>query len=180
MPQNKGKIHIYTGDGKGKTTAALGLALRALGADLKVGIIYFDKGGDYYSEHKILDNLKDQGLIYQAFGMPRMMGQKFRFENIPDDIYQAESAIKTADDWMQTKNLDLLILDEINTTIRTELLKLEDIISLLKQKPNNLELVLTGRYCPPEIMAFGDLITEMKLIKHYMDQGQDARKGIEY
>lgn len=173
-------IHIYTGNGKGKTTASLGLALRALGAGLKVGIIYFDKGGDYYSEHKIWDKLKDHGLIYQAFGMPRMMGKKFRFENIPDDIYQAQAALKCAEEWMQEKNLDLLILDEINTTIRTELLKLEDIINLLKQKPDHLELVLTGRYCPPEILTFGDLVTEMKLIKHYMDTGQEARKGIEY
>lgn len=173
-------IHIYTGDGKGKTTAALGLCIRALGAGLKVGIIYFDKGGDYYSEHKILDLLKSKGLKYQAFGMPRMLGQKFRFENIPEDVYQAEAALKQADKWMQEKNLDLLILDEINTTIRTELLGLEDIINLLKQKPQRLELVLTGRYCPEEILKFGDLITEMKLIKHYMSTGLAARPGIEY
>ncbi|MDD5749916.1 MAG: cob(I)yrinic acid a,c-diamide adenosyltransferase [Patescibacteria group bacterium] len=178
--QNKsGKIQIYTGDGKGKTTASLGLAIRAIGNGLKVGIIYFDKGGDYYGERKILGQLTNSGLQYAAFGMPRMMGQRFRFENIPDDIEQARLALKQAADWMQ-QDFDLLILDEINTTVRTELLTTDEIINLIKQKPANLELILTGRYCPPPVMELADLITEMKPLKHYSDQGLDARQGIEY
>ncbi|MDP2812753.1 MAG: cob(I)yrinic acid a,c-diamide adenosyltransferase [bacterium] len=175
----EGKTQIYTGDGKGKTTAALGLAIRAIGSGLKVGIIYFDKGGDYYNERKILDSLEDKGLKYLAFGMPRMMNKRFRFENIPSDIEEAEKGLEQANAWLK-EDFDLLILDEINTTVRTELLKTEQIVNLLKQKPPELELILTGRYCPKEILEFADLITEMKPIKHYADAGLDARKGIEY
>lgn len=179
MANPKGKIHIYTGDGKGKTTAALGLAIRAIGNGLKVGIIFFDKGGDYYGERKILDKLEEQGLKYLAFGLPRMTGNKFRFDNLPEDIEQAKLAIEQASEWMKM-NFDLLILDEINTTVKTELLNEVDILDLIKQKPKELELVLTGRYCPDKVREQADLITEMKAIKHYSEQGLDARKGIEF
>lgn len=176
----KGKIQIYTGDGKGKTTAALGLTLRALGHGLKVGLIFFDKGGDYYQARKILDILKDKELQYKVFGKPRMTDEKgFRFTNTTEDEQEAKLALDQALLWMK-KDFDILILDEINTMIKTKLLKLEDIIHLLKQKPDNLELVLTGRYCPPEVLEYGDLITEMKMIKHYMSTGLPARPGIEY
>ncbi|RJQ34378.1 cob(I)yrinic acid a,c-diamide adenosyltransferase [Candidatus Parcubacteria bacterium] len=173
-----GKIHVYTGDGKGKTTASLGLAIRALGRGFKVGIIYFDKGGDYYSEREVLDKLTPN-LKYLAFGLPRMTDGRFRFDNLPDDIEQAKEAIKQAEIWMK-EDFDLLILDEINTTVKTELLAEEDILNLVKQKPANLELILTGRYCPEKIISLADLVTEMKPIKHYADLGLDARAGIEY
>jgi cob(I)alamin adenosyltransferase len=180
MAKNKGKIHIYTGDGKGKTTAALGLAIRAIGSGLKVGIIYFDKGGDYYSERKILDKLQAEGLSYKAFGEIRMIeGKGFRFKNNTEDFQQAQLAVDQSIAWMQ-QDFDLLILDEINTTVETELLKLEDILHLLSQKPDNLELVLTGRYCPDKVMEQADLITEMKPLKHYIKTGLPARKGIEF
>ncbi|MBT6691105.1 cob(I)yrinic acid a,c-diamide adenosyltransferase [Candidatus Parcubacteria bacterium] len=180
MPKNKGKIHIYTGDGKGKTTASLGLAIRAVGSGLKVGIIYFDKGGDYYNERKILDQLKGQGLEYIAFGKPRMTGkQGFRFKNESADLQEASRALDQAQVWMQS-DFDILILDEINTTVKTGLLELKDFIHLIKQKPDHLELILTGRYCTPEIMELGDLITEMKMIKHYLSTGLPARPGIEF
>ncbi len=175
----EGKIHVYTGDGKGKTTAALGLAIRAIGHGLKVGIIYFDKGGDYYGERHILDKLKNDGIIYKAFGYPRMLGNRFRFDNIPQDLQEAQAAIKQAQEWLKT-DLDLLILDEINTAVKTELLNTDDIVDIIKQKPTQLELVLTGRYCPPEVMDLADLITDMKATKHYFSQGLDAREGIEY
>lgn len=173
-----GKIQIYTGDGKGKTTASLGLAIRAAGYGLKVGIIYFDKGGDYYNEREILDKLKPH-IEYQAFGLPRMTGGRFRFDNLPEDIEQAKEATKQAEIWMK-QNFDLLVLDEINTTVKTELLEEKDILELIDKKPKNLELILTGRYCPDSVMKKADLITEMKPIKHYADQGLDAREGIEY
>lgn len=179
MP-NKGKIHVYTGDGKGKTTASLGLAIRALGNDLKVGLIFFDKGGDYYGESKILTKLKSDKLEYKYFGEPRMQeGKGFRFENKPEDSQQAQLALDQATQWMN-QDFDMIILDEINTTIKTKLLKLEDLIYLIKNKPANLELIMTGRYCPQEIIAMADLVTEMKLIKHYISTGQAARAGIEY
>ena len=177
---NKGKIHIYTGDGKGKTTAALGLAIRALGNNLKVGMVFFDKGGNYYNERKILDKLKDNKLEYKYFGQPRMIKDKgFRFKNIPEDQQEAQLALDQAISWMK-EDFDLIILDEINTTVKTKLLKLEDLVYLVKNKPADLELVMTGRYCPPEIIDMADLVTEMKLIKHYISTGQAARPGIEY
>ena len=180
MDKTKGKIHVYTGDGKGKTTASLGLAIRSIGHGLKVGIIYFDKGGDYYNERKILDQLKDKGLYYKAFGEPRMTDKKgFRFKNEPADLQEASRALDQAQVWMQ-EDFDILILDEINTTVKTGLLKLEDLIHLIKQKPDALELVLTGRYCPEEILTQADLVTEMKMIKHYLSTGLPARPGIEY
>ncbi len=176
---NPAMLQIYTGDGKGKTTAALGLAIRAAGQGFKVGIIYFDKGGDYYGERKILDKLKNEGIIYKTFGYPRMLGKKFRFDNLPQDLQEAQAALKQAQEWLKN-DFDLLILDEINTTVKTKLLSTEEILALIKQRPRHLELVLTGRYCPPEVMELADLITDMRASKHYFDQGLDARRGIEY
>lgn len=174
------KIQVYTGDGKGKTTASLGLAIRAASSGFKVGIIYFDKGGDYYGEKKILAELEKFNLRYRAFGMPRMTADKgFRFANVTEDFIEANKALKQARQWMND-DFDLLILDEINTTVKTGLLKLEDIVNLIAQRPPDLELVLTGRYCPPEILNLADLVTEMTQVKHYFYQGQKARKGIEY
>jgi len=181
MPkQEKGRIHVYTGEGKGKTTAGLGLAIRAAGQGLKVGIIYFDKGGDFYGERKILDKLVNDRFTYHAFGMPRFEeGKGFRFKNIPEDIQEAQIALDQVLAWFKM-DYDLIILDEINTTVKTELLKLPDIIYILKNKPEKLELVLTGRYAPPEIIELADLVSEIKPIKHYMYKGHTAKKGIEY
>ena len=183
MPtQSNGQIHVYTGHGKCKTTTALGMAIRALGADLKVGLIYFDKGGDYYNERKILDHLLKTytNLQYQAFGTARMTENKgFRFENIPEDFTEAKKALALANQWIK-QDFDLLILDEINTTIKTELLKTDEIINLLKNKPEKLELILTGRYCPQEIIDLADLATEMAEIKHYANNGVGVRPGIDY
>lgn len=177
---NFGKIQVYTGDGKGKTTASLGLAIRAASQGFKVGIIYFDKGGDYYGERKLLKELEKFNLHYRAFGMPRITENKgFRFPNIPEDFDEAQKALEQARQWM-ADGFDLLILDEINTTVKTGLLKLEDIVNLITQKPADLELVLTGRYCPREVLDLADLVTEMTQVKHYFYQGQKARKGIEY
>ncbi len=181
MPISKpAKIQVYTGDGKGKTTASLGLAIRAASQGFKVGIIYFDKGGDYYGERKLLAELEKFKLHYRAFGMPRMTENKgFRFPNIPEDLIESQKALDQARKWM-SEDFDLLVLDEINTTIKTNLLKLEDIVNLITRKPPDLELVLTGRYCPPEILDLADLITEMTPVKHYFYKGQKARRGIEY
>jgi cob(I)alamin adenosyltransferase len=176
---NLGQIHIYTGDGKGKTTAALGLALRALGQGLKVGLIFFDKGGYYYGERKILEKLKTDGLQYKFFGQPRMGSQGFRFTNTAEDLQQAQLALDQAQQWLTT-DFDLLILDEILTALNINLLKTNNLIYLLKQKSAKMELVLTGRSCPPEIISQGDLVTEMKMIKHYFKKGLVARRGIEF
>ncbi len=173
---SSGQIQIYTGFGKGKTTAALGLAIRALGNKMKIGIIYFDKGGNYYQERNILNKLK---VDYKAFGLIRMTKNGFRFENKNGDLKEAQKALKYIEKYYK-KKLDLLILDEINTTVKTKLLKEEDIIKIIKKKPKKLELILTGRYCPDKIIALAGLVTEMKEIKHYMSKGLDARPGIDY
>ena len=183
MKKDLGKIHIYTGNGKGKSTAGLGLAIRALGHNLKVGIIYFDKGGDIYNERKILDELKEkhpEKLIYQAFGTQRMVeGKGFRFENLAEDLTEADKALATAGEWFQ-QDFDLIILDELNTTVKTGLLKIKNILSVIKAKPENLELALTGRYCPAELLDVADLVTEMTEVKHYAHNGIMARPGIDY
>ena len=183
MKKDLGKIHIYTGNGKGKSTAGLGLAIRALGYDLKVGIIYFDKGGDIYNERKILDILKEkysEKLVYQAFGTQRMIeGKEIRFENLPEDLTEAKKALTATGEWFK-QAFDLIILDELNTTVKTELLKIENILPIIKAKPEKLELVLTGRYCPAELLDLADLVTEMTEVKHYSHNGVMARPGIDY
>jgi cob(I)alamin adenosyltransferase len=184
MPSKpNGQIHIYTGNGKGKSTAGLGLAIRALGAGLKTGLIYFDKGGDFYNERKILDQLKElhpDKLDYLAFGTQRMQENKaFRFENLAADLTEAKKALRQATTWFK-QDFDLLILDELNTTVKTKLLELDDLLKMLEKKPDHLELILTGRYCPAEIIDLADLVTEMTEVKHYIYNGVKVRPGIDY
>ncbi len=183
MKNTLGQIHIYTGDGKGKTSTGLGLTMRALGAGLKVALIFFDKGGDFYSERKVLAQLKKlypKKFNWQAFGNVRMAkGKGFRFENIADDLVKAQAGLKQSIKLLK-QNFDLIILDEINTTVKTGLLKLKDLENIIANKQTTTELVMTGRYCPPEIVKQADLVTEMKDIKHYAMKGVGVRPGIDY
>jgi len=178
-----GQIHVYTGSGKGKTTASLGLAIRAIGKGLKVAIIYFDKGGGFYNEIKIIKKLKEiypERIKYKSYGISRMSKDRnFRFENNKEDLKQAEKALSLANNWIK-EDLNLLILDEINTTVKTKLLKLDKILDLVNNKPKELELVLTGRYCPKEIIEKADLVTNMQDVKHYINNNIPARSGIDY
>ncbi len=183
MKKSFGQIHIYTGNGKGKTSTGLGLVMRALGAGLKVALVFFDKGGDFYAERKVLAQLKKlypKNFSWQAFGNVRMeKGKGFRFANIPDDLVKAQEALEQSIK-LFTQNFDLIILDEINTTVKTGLLKLADLQSIIDNKPTYTELVMTGRYCPPEIVKQADLVTEMQDIKHYAMNGVTVRPGIDY
>lgn len=178
-----GQIHVYTGHGKGKTTAGLGLAIRTLGNGKKVGIIYFDKGGDFYSERNVLDKLKGNypdKLHYQSFGTQRMVkGKGFRFTNLPEDFTQTKLALTTANELLR-QDFDMLIFDEFNTLVKTGLAKIKELVDIVKNKPEHLELILTGRYCPKEIIDLANLVTEMKEIKHYTHQGVGVRPGIDY
>lgn len=188
----QGKIQIYTGNGKGKTTAALGAAVRALGAGLRVAIVYFDKGGTHYSERKILDRLSADGLPleYVASGLDRIdpVTGVFRFKNTPEDVAEGKRGLEAAFDFMRrTPATDaphsrpqVLILDEILNAVRLELVGLSDVLSLLDQKPADMELIMTGREVPPELEARADLITDMTLKKHYFYEGQKSREGIEW
>ncbi len=170
----KGFIHVYTGDGKGKTTAALGLTLRALGAGLRVGIIQFMKG-QVYSEIKALEQFVPQVEVLQT-GRSKCIRRE---EVTEEDRQEARHGLYHARQAMEESDLDLLILDEILVAHWFGLVTLEEILTLLKQKPDRLELVLTGRKAPPEVMQMADLVTEMLEIKHYYKIGVPARRGIE-
>ncbi len=172
MKKNLGKIHIYTGNGKGKTTAALGLALRAIGAGYNVYIIQFLKGQDY-SELKSLKPMKE--ITFKRFGEKTFI---HKIGNNSDKI-----AVKQAMDWskkvLSQKKFDLVILDEIFLAVFFKLISISDIIKLIKKKPKTIELVLTGRKAPKKIIELADYVTEMREIKHPYQKGLMARKGIE-
>ena len=181
-----GQVQVYTGDGKGKTTAALGLLLRFLGSGGRACFIQFDKGAaegsDFYSERKLFPVLA--GLTHIATGLPRFnpANQTFRFNNIPGDLAEAQRGLAAAQQALGA-GYGLVVLDEILSTVLTKLLKQEDVIALLDEharlgRPN--ELVLTGHQTWPELESRVDLITEMRKRKHYFDQKVPARKGIEF
>jgi len=172
MKNNLGKIHIYTGDGKGKTTAALGLTLRAIGAGYKVYIIQFLKGQDY-SELKSLKPLK-------AVTLKRFGKKDFIYKpGVLGDKIQVDKALAWTRKIFKQNRFDIIILDEIFLALFFKLISAKQLINLIKQKPNNLELILTGRRAPKEIIKLADYVTEMKEIKHPYKNGLLARKGIE-
>lgn len=175
-----GKIQIYTGHGKGKTTASLGVAMRVLGAGKRVAIIFFDKGGDDYSERKILDTYKGK-LDYWAVGRTRRrdVDNGFDLSISAQDIKEMQKGMEFAKKAANEGTYDLLILDEINTVTALGMVEVNDVIDFLMHKPYYLELILTGRNCPDKIMEKADLITEMKEIKHYFKDGVGARVGID-
>jgi cob(I)alamin adenosyltransferase len=176
MPNlEKGLVEIYTGNGKGKTSAAFGLALRAVGRGLKVYIIQFIKGGFDYGELYVLDKLPN--LTLKAFGRG-----KFITANPPDqdDLKLAKRAFQLARQIVRDGEHDIVILDEINVALSLKLLDLKEVLELMKDKPSHVELVLTGRHAPDQIIEAADLVTEMKEVKHPFNKGIPARKGIEY
>lgn len=168
-----GYVQIYTGNGKGKTTAALGLSLRAICAGKKVFIGQFIKGMDY-AELKAVDYLP--GFVIKQYGRDCFI------RNAPtkEDIEMAERGMSEIRDVIKSGEYDIVILDEINVSLFFNLIKLEDVVEIIKTKPKELELVLTGRYVPEELIELADLVTEMKEIKHYYNEGVEARSGIEY
>ena len=170
----KGYIHVYTGPGKGKTTAALGLGLRAAGAGLKVHMMQFMKGRQY-SELDAIENLAN--FTFSQHGRDEFVSKK-NPEQI--DIDLAQKGFTKAKDMILNSKYDLLILDELNVVIDYNLVKLKDVIKIIEQKPEKLELVLTGRDAHPEIIKIADLVTEMLEIKHPYQQGVNARKGIDF
>ena len=173
-----GYIQIYTGDGKGKTTASLGLALRALGHGWNVLVIQFTKGkqdDNYYGEiatSKLLPSLE----VVQ-FGMDRVV---YSHNICIEDYKEAKSGWQFAKEAINSGKYQLIILDELNICIDMGLIKVSEVKDTLLNRPENLEIVLTGRRAHPEIIAMAHLVTEMKPIKHYFDIGVMARQGIEY
>jgi len=170
----KGLIQVYTGDGKGKTTAALGLALRAAGRNMKVLIVQFMKKWDYGELHSVelIPNI-----ILVTFGTKDFV-HKGKAKKI--DYEEAEKAFSFGAKGMQSGDYDMIIFDELNMALYYELLDLKEVIQKIKGKPDNVEIVITGRRAPQEIIEIADLVTEMKEIKHPYKKGVEARKGIEH
>lgn len=169
----KGKVHVYTGDGKGKTCAAIGLAMRASGAGLRVCIYQFIKNapsGELKSITKIRNIRVEQ------------CGRGLIIRRKPDDldIGCAKLVLKKACADIAKEKYDLVILDEANIAMKLGLIKIEDVCKLIKNKPDCLELVLTGRSAPKKILALADYVTCFSKIKHPFDEGIPARRGIEY
>ncbi len=176
MPKlEKGLVQVYTGNGKGKSSAAFGLALRAIGRGLKVYIIQFIKGGFDYGELYIVDKLPNFTL--KAFGRGKFITEKPAGK---EDVELAEEALALAEEVVKSGEYDIVILDEINVALNLKLIKIEKVLELIKNKPKHVELILTGRYAPNEIIEAADLVTEMKEVKHPFNKGYQARKGIEY
>ena len=168
-----GYVHVYTGNGKGKTTAAFGLAMRAAGRGKKVCIIQFMKPDKGYGEQISARKL---GIEIHPMGRDKFVNKKN-----PDkiDVELAKNALQLAREKLK-ENYDLLVLDEINVAIDFNLISVDDTLNLLENVPEKTEIVLTGRYARDEIINRADLVTEMREIKHYFRKGVVAREGIEY
>ena len=169
----KGYVHIYTGNGKGKTTAALGLSIRAAGAGLKVFIAQFIKNGDY-SEIKALKRYSDF-ITVEQFGL----GCFIRGKPTPEDIEAARKGIEKIKSIVSSGNYKMVILDEANVAVKLGLFSVEDLLYIIADKPEEVEIVITGRNADQRLIEKSDLVTEMKEIKHYFQKGVKARVGIE-
>jgi cob(I)alamin adenosyltransferase len=173
---DKGLIIVHTGDGKGKTTAALGMVVRSLGHGFKVAIVQFIKGAWEPAEKAVLSQWSEQ-LEFQA------MGEGFTWEtqDRDRDIEKAQEAWHKALSYIQNPEYQLILLDEINIALKLGYLEPQDILAGLAQKSQATHIILTGRGAPPELIEVADLVTEMKLIKHpFREQKIKAQPGIEF
>ncbi len=174
-PVSRGLVYIFTGDGKGKTSAALGVVLRALGHGMRVHITYFMKGDYPYGERAILSKLPN--VTMASFGSREFINPA----NIkPEEIEQTKLALATAREAIFSGNYDLVVLDEVNIAVAWKLVELDEVVKLISDKPQNVELILTGRRADTKLVQLADLVTEMLKIKHPYDEGVLARKGIDY
>jgi cob(I)alamin adenosyltransferase len=168
----KGLVHIYTGNGKGKTTAALGLAMRASGRGMKVIVIQFLKGITS-GEHLFL---KD----HAAFEIKQISSGDIFAKRMEQLTEESQQTLTIANNEIQSGKYDLVILDEILIALSLDAITLEQVEELINKKPDKLELVLTGRDAPEELIERADLVTEMRMVKHPFTKGIPARKGIEF
>lgn len=175
-----GYIQIYTGNGKGKTTASLGLAMRALGRNWKVLIVMFTKGGDNYGELKsfrnLSENIKNNLTIVQA-GLDRIV---YSHNKNNDDEKEIKAGWEVAKKAILNNEFQLIILDEINIAIDLDILNPDEVLEVLKKKPKAMEIVLTGRNAHEKIIDVAHLVSRIEPVKHYWDTGIIAREGIEY
>lgn len=186
-PEKWGMLQVYTGNGKGKTTAALGTALRAFAKGKRVAIVYFDKGGTHYSERVLLDWFAQQtvpggGILeYVATGLDRIDPEtgRFRFGVTEEDRAEAARGVAAAQAFL-TGDADVVVLDEFNTSLGLEMISEAEGRGLIDRKPKNVECICTGRNAPPWLMERADLVTEMAIVKHYFYHGEAARDGLDY
>ena len=173
-------ILVITGNGKGKTTSALGTALRASGWEKKVAVTFFDKGGSHYGEQNILDFLQEKIHVLR-FGLTRFDEKKktFRFENTEADKKEAERGVNEVIKLFK-QDYFLIVCDEIINCLNLKLLEKSSLEKLLDQCPPETHLILTGRNCPDWLKERADLVSEVKEVKHYFKKGQDAIKGLDY
>ncbi len=170
--KEKGYIQIYTGNGKGKTTCSFGLTVRALGAGYNVFIGQFMKGSDY-SELNFWRKMEGVELI--QFGMPGfIMGKP-----TDEDIEQAKKGFALCREKMLSGEFDVIVMDEINVAVKINMISEDDVIALMNEKPEHVELIMTGRGATEKMIERADLVTEMTEIKHYYKAGVNARVGIE-
>jgi len=172
----KGLVQIFTGNGKGKTTAALGTVIRAAGHGLKISVIFFIKGDYAYGEYRTLARLPNVKIA--SFGL-RQFIHKTSGVN-PEEKAQAKAALAAAREAITSGSYDLVVLDEINVAIYFNLIEPEEVLQLIKDKSPHVELILTGRNADSRLIEAADLVTEMVKIKHPFDKGIKARKGIEF
>jgi cob(I)alamin adenosyltransferase len=170
-----GLVHIYTGNGKGKTTAAMGAIVRAAGHGLRVLLVSFMKGDYAYGEYNTLARIPN--VEVSLFGSRHLLDPA----NIkPEDKEQAGLALAKAREAAESGKYDMVVLDEVNVALGYNLIDADGVISLIKDKPSDVELILTGRYADDRLIELADLVTEMVKVKHPFDNGIEARKGIEY
>ncbi|MBD3303922.1 cob(I)yrinic acid a,c-diamide adenosyltransferase [Candidatus Woesearchaeota archaeon] len=195
-PSKLGLIQVYTGEGKGKTSASLGLSLRALGQGFSTYIIQFMKSGDtgeLFSVKKYIPNIKiaqfgkdaiadKQSKMFEFDGSDEIKGTDGRFIFLPDAAERepARRALEHAANVIKSGKYHLVILDEINCALDKNLIEVNDVVRLLDEKPDNVEVILTGRNAPQLIMDRADYVSEIKQVKHPWEQGIGARRGIEY
>ena len=169
----QGKVHVYTGDGKGKTTAALGLSIRAAGAGLRIFIAQFIKS-DEYSEIKALKRFSDL-ITVEQFGLGGFIGGN----PSPGDIEAAQKGVARVKEIVSSGKYDVVVLDEANIAVKYKLISEQDLLDIINARSKHLELVITGRDAASKIIDKADLVTQMKAIKHYFQNGVEARVGIE-
>jgi cob(I)alamin adenosyltransferase len=172
--KSKGYIHVYTGNGKGKTTAAFGLALRAVGAGKKVFFAQFIKGKPYSEIEAVEKFITD--ITIKQFGLGCFIVEK----PTEADIQAAQTGLAEVAGILKSEKYDMVVLDEANIALYYQLFSIGEFLDVLKNKNPETEVVVTGRYAPPELIEMADLVTEMKEVKHYYNRGIEARKGIEY
>jgi len=174
-PATKGLVQIFTGNGKGKTSAALGTVIRALGHGLRACVIYFMKGDYPYGEQRILSRLPNVKMA--SFGQKGFVD---RDHIKPEEKEQARLALAAAREATLIGNYDLIVLDEINIAVAWKLIELDEVIKLISDKPPHVELILTGRQADTRLIELADLVTEMVKVKHPYDKGIRTRKGFDY